>query len=272
MACNSTYCIRNTGNITYDDYYISGGTHNSNLYWVGQSNGLFIYYSTEDTQWCLSSNLDGFCLLSGKSPCASECPDLSYAYFSSGMCLTPTPSPTNNCNSLDFVALLECDIIPSPSPTQTKTPTPTPTVTPSLNLCLTINIDATIESTSPTPTPTLTPTPTSSSIIERNCSFASPITYNIIDDNIICPQSYLFKNCYNNEIYSTTNLTSSIGNISLTKYQVYLAMVDNVRKCISYYEKSDTTLGGYDIELISEPFGLISQNGCDYCNQELTIP
>ena len=271
MACLESYCISNTGNITYDDNYISGGTHNSNLYWVGQSNGLFIYYSTENVQWCLSSALDGSCLLSGKSSCFSECPDLCERYYSSGMCLTPTPSPTNNnCSSLDFVALLECEPPSPPSSSPTPTKTPTPTVTPPSNSCLTNNIDATIEGVSPTPTPTQTPTPTSSSIIGRDCSFASPITYNIIDDNITCPQSYLFKSCDNGDIYSTTNLTSSIGDISLIKNQVYLAMIDGFRMCISYYEKSDTILGGYDIELISEPFGF-NQDGCYYCSQELTI-
>jgi hypothetical protein len=262
MACFESYCLSNTGNITLDDYYISGGTHNSNLYWVGQSNGLFIYYSTGDTQWCLSSVLNGSCLMSGKSPCVSECPDLYGAYFTSGLCLTPTPTPTINCDVLDFVAILDCEI-PSSTLTPTPTPTITQTVSPFSNSCLIDNIDATIEGITPTPTPTQTQTPTSSSIIERNCVFSGDVIYNIIDDNIICPQSYQFEDCYNGQMYTTTNLINSIEGVSLEKNRVYLSIVDGVNKCISYYDMSETTLGGYDIELISQ-FGF-SDEGCTNC-------
>ena len=94
MPCSSTDCLSNTGYPTFDDVYFSAGTHNSELYWTGQTDGLFIYYNTGSTQWCLSTVLDGTCLLSGQSPCFNPCPDLDDVYFSSGVCPTPTPTPT----------------------------------------------------------------------------------------------------------------------------------------------------------------------------------
>jgi hypothetical protein len=71
-------------------------------------------------------------------------------------------------------------------------------------------------------------------------------------------------------MYSTTNLTNSIGDISLEKFQVYLAMIDGLSKCVSYYDKSETTLGGYDIDLIDGPFGFSNLGDCVYCEQVAT--
>ena len=96
MSCSgSTYCFTNTGNNLINDTYISGGTHNSNLYYTGVTNNLFIYYSTTNNEWCLSTALNGSCLMSGDSPGPSQgCPDFSNFYFSEGLCPTPTPTPT----------------------------------------------------------------------------------------------------------------------------------------------------------------------------------
>ena len=45
-----TYCI-STGNVLYDDTYISGGTWNDQIYWEGITNGLLIYYSSVGDRW-----------------------------------------------------------------------------------------------------------------------------------------------------------------------------------------------------------------------------
>ena len=72
MPCNSTYCINNTGVPLYNDSYEDTLTnYNGAQYYTGQTNGLFIYYSSGDTQWCLSDTLGGTCFLSGKSPCST---------------------------------------------------------------------------------------------------------------------------------------------------------------------------------------------------------
>lgn len=72
------YCVNDTG-LGYDDYFKYGGIHNSEPYWSGETNGYVIYYTTGGT-WCLSTILDGTCLLEGPNPCNSVCPDLCDTY------------------------------------------------------------------------------------------------------------------------------------------------------------------------------------------------
>ena len=75
-----SYCI-STGEELYDGNYYLGGTWNNELYWIGSTNNFFIYYSSGTTQWCLSDELDGNCLLFGASSCSSICPDLCGGFF-----------------------------------------------------------------------------------------------------------------------------------------------------------------------------------------------
>ena len=88
-VCEEIYCISGTDTI-FDNTYYSAGTYYSQLYWTGSSNNYYIYYSVGNKQWCLSTSLGGMCLLSGKSPCFSECPDLCEEFFSVGICPTTT--------------------------------------------------------------------------------------------------------------------------------------------------------------------------------------
>jgi hypothetical protein len=158
---SATYCLHNTGNSGLDDNYTSGGTYNGRLYWTGSTNNLYIYYSSGATYWCLSNSLGGPCFMTGKSPCSTSLPDFSSIYFTSGLCLTPTPTPTQNCSVLDFSAIFNSDIpnTPTPTPTPSITPTFTPTPTSS-SVCSIVSVNATINSYTPTPTSTVTPTNT----------------------------------------------------------------------------------------------------------------
>ena len=80
ITCPHNYCITNTG-YEYDDTYSLESTYDGYSYWVSNSGAYYIYYNTTDKQWCLSTSLGGNCLLSGKSPCFSKCPDLCEEYF-----------------------------------------------------------------------------------------------------------------------------------------------------------------------------------------------
>jgi hypothetical protein len=91
-GCSPIYCINDTG-LGYDDTFLSAGTHNSETYWSGITNGYLIYFTTGGT-WCMSSVLDGTCLLEGPYPCNSTCPDLCDEYVFSGAC--PTPHTNTN--------------------------------------------------------------------------------------------------------------------------------------------------------------------------------
>ena len=276
MSCSgSTYCFTNTGNNLINDTYISGGTHNSNLYYTGVTNNLFIYYSTTNNEWCLSTALDGSCLMSGDSPGPYKgCPDFSNFYFSEGLCPTPTPTPTSavDCSDLDFEALFDCDVTPEPSPTSTPTPTPTPTITPtSTDLCGGVDIIATIESITPTPSPTPTITPTTSSPVVRPCTFSGDVTFNVIDGDIVCPYSFEFQDCYNGATYLTTSQVSSPSGGELEDFDIFNADVNGERRCISFIKINLLEIGGDVIDLISGPIGKSNEGDCIYCGPSPSV-
>jgi hypothetical protein len=267
MDCPTEYCISNTSFPSYNDNFSFNGDYDGYYSWSGITNGYFIYFKTETTQWCLSNTLGSDCLLSGKSPCTSECPDLYGTYFSTGICLTPTPTPTNNCSVLDFESFFDCSpisyITPTPTSTTTTTPTPTPTNT---NYCNILKIDAEINSITATPTPTPTMTPTSSRPVNRNCSFLGDVTFNTVNVNINCPISKQFSDCNDpNIIYTTTDVLIVQGGSELSEYMVFNASVDGFTKCISYIGVTYETIGGNSIVLNSPPLGYSNLGGCSYC-------
>ena len=267
MSCPTEYCVRNTSISTYDDNFSTNGNYDGYPSWSGSSNGYFIYFKTGTTQWCLSDNLGGDCLLSGKSPCTTECPDLFDLYLSSGICPTPTPTPTNNCSVLDFNSFFDCSpvdfITPTPTPTNSSTPTPTPTST---NACGILRVNAVINSLTPSPTQTPTITPTSSSTIIRNLNFSGDVTFNTVDTNINCPISKQFSACDDsNTTYTTTNVLVNPSGGVITKDMVFNAIVDGQPKCISYIGVTYDIIGNNVISLTTGPLGFSYDGGCELC-------
>lgn len=175
------YCISNTN--LYDDNYLDSGLYNGKTYWSASTNELVIYYSTGSTQWCLSTSLGGVCLLSGKSPCSSICPDLCEDYLSEGYCTTTTTIPPIDCNVLDFEALFNCISTTTTSTTTTSTTTTTTTTLPP---CVLI-VDAVISTFTTTTTSTTTTTTTTIPPVVRPCNFIGEVSFNTINGNIICP-------------------------------------------------------------------------------------
>lgn len=269
MSCTgSTYCLTNTGNSNLDDNYVSGGTHNGNLYYSGITNGNILYFDSGNTQWCLSTVLDGSCLMSGDSPGAPVCPDLSSFYFSTGTCPTPTPSPTSpiDCSTLDFTALFDCEYTPTPTVTSTPTPTPTPTLTPTpSDVCGGVAVDASIVSVTSTPTPTPTITPSSTPEITRPCVFSGDVTFNTINGNIVCPYSYEYQDCYNGTRYLTTNSPTNPSGGDIEQFMVFNATVNGVNKCISFIKVNLEEIGIDSVELLSGPFGYSNLGDCVLC-------
>lgn len=157
------YCLNTGGIYPYDGTFYHVGTYKSNDYYVG--NGTSIGYLFFDgIKWCLSDTLGGDCILFGRIPCATDCPDING--LTPGPCATTTTT-TNPCDIVDFDAIFDCndDIpvsqTPTTTPTPTQTPSPTPTVTPGLSPTPTPTVTPTT-GLSPTPTQTPTITPTSS--------------------------------------------------------------------------------------------------------------
>jgi hypothetical protein len=280
MPCNSTYCIKNTGLVGADDNYITGGTYNGDTYWTGQTSGWTIYFYTGTTSyWCLSDTLGGSCYLTGKYPCVSTCPDLSDVYVFSGICLTPTPTPTQNCDVLDFTALFDCEYIPTPTPTPSASVTPTPTVTPSsTNFCSIIGINASGYTYTPTPTPTPTVTPTNnpppfySPLIPRNCPINGFFEYTPILGEIICPGAMKWQDCYNSSMYYYSNSVTGIPpETELFTFIIFGANVDNQPKCISYLGMDYDHGNENTISITSGPWGFSNLGECINC-QIGTIP
>ena len=262
------YCVNDTG-LGYDDYFKYGGIHNSEPYWSGETNGYVIYYTTGGT-WCLSTILDGTCLLEGQYPCSSLCPDLCDTYVFSGACPTPTPTPTVNCSVLDFNAIFDCEVTPTPSitPTISTTPTMTPTPSPS-DPCGGRAIDVTISGYTPTPTPTPTITPSNSPEVTRPCSVSGNVTFNTVLGLIDCPSSKKFIDCENGNLYYASNPLPLPSGGTLSQLSVFKANVDGISRCITYVG-IDLIINGMNyIDLVDGPLDLDAD--CSVCVPSVTL-
>jgi hypothetical protein len=271
MPCSSTYCINNTGLVGADDTYITGGTYNGYTYWSGQTNGWVIFYSTGTTsQWCLSDTFSGSCSLAGKTPCFSSCPDLSNAYLNSGVCSTPTPTPTQNCSVLDFNAVFDCEFVPTPTPTPTASITPTPTITPTAtNPCSIIGINAVayrLPQTLPLMVENNPPLQVFEPLSIMSCSVSGDVTFNLINDDIICTSIKVFQDCYDSELYYCSNVTLPIEQ-PLELYNVYGALVDNESKCITYIGDSNNNVAIKTTQIVvnTTSYGNVNDGKCILC-------
>jgi hypothetical protein len=264
-SCPTTYCISSTN--SYDGTYdIMSTTHNGYNYFTGNTSPTYyIYYNTGSTpSWCLSTVLDGPCLLFGKSPCLDNCPDLCDSFFTTGLCPTPTPSPTSVCN-IDFNAVFNCAVSPTPTPTPSVTPTmtPTPTVTPT-NPCGGISLTVSAITITPTPSPTPTMTPSSTPEITRPCNFDGIVTFNTVDDFIRCANSKRFKDCNNGFLYHTSSvILDEFGNLPTLGY-VYRANINDNSVCV-VYDGLVENISGVDNITILQNIGFESVGSCLTC-------
>lgn len=261
-TCSQFYCIENTD--TYDDEYVSSGFYNGYLYYTGQTNNYYIYFSITQDRWCLSSSLGGSCQLFGSTPCITTCPDLCDSLFSSGYCPTTTTTTSNFCD-IDFIDLFTCNIPISPTPTGTPTPTPTPTQTPTpTNPCGLIDFDLDVTSSTPTPTPTPTCTPTPSAQIERPCNYVGKVTFNTIDDYLECPVSKQFRDCFTGELYYTSNLTKLLNGSNPREGYVYDGTINEKDVCVVFDGLRDNISGIDNIQIFTE-LGLENEGACLSC-------
>jgi hypothetical protein len=270
LACDTDYCITGT-DTAFDDNYKYIGDYDGYPSFEGLNNGYFIFYSSGETSWCLSSSLGGTCDLFGKSPCISNCPDLCTDYFNNGICPTPTPSPTTNCNVLDFNAIFDCAVTPTPSVTPTISVTPTVSVTPSAtNYCSVLGVDASISGFTPTPTMTPTATPTPTPDVTRPCNVTGNVSFSIVDGNIKCPTSSQFQDCLNGQMYYTINTLVMPSGGTISQYMIFKANVDGVSRCLSYVGTNGQWIGTNDIELVEGPIGYSNLGDCVLCTPDIT--
>jgi hypothetical protein len=262
-------CIYNT--VTYDGNYTLSGTYNSFNYYTNITTSVgFIFYSTSENRWCLSSNLGDPCVQFGSYNSQSTTPDLDDTVMYPGVCVTTTTT-TDPCSTLDIDAIFDCYIPPTPSITATLTPTPTITPTPSsTDVCggrFVIASGITVSST-PTPTPTLTPSPTPQ--ITRPCTFSGEAMFNSISEIIQCSNSKKFKDCFTGIDYYTSETLYISGSTELPKEgYVYNAIINNQGFCVVFEGLVDNISGVDNITLTNE-VGPSDTGSCLFCNAQPT--
>ena len=183
----------------YSGNFLSAGTYSSKAYFTGDGVSGGTIYHTGD-RWCLSDTLGGNCLLEGKTPCTTDCPDFASNSFDFGPCPTPTPTPVGNF-AIDFNAYFDVSYVPPVTPTVSTdcavvdfnfTNSPIPP-TPSASPVYSLGLNFSIFYSSPTPTPSVTATPTltPTNILE----ILGKATFTIIDPPFDCSTVKVLLEC-----------------------------------------------------------------------------
>jgi hypothetical protein len=191
------------------NYSSTGLNYNSRLYYTGNGTTYGVIYYT-GTNWCLSDSLGGTCLLSGKIPCYSSCPDIAPSNFNNGICPTPTPSP-QTCGILNFNAYFDCEYTPPVTPTVSipcddvdfifvSTPG-IPTPTPSPQYVVGVDFEVIKMSQTPTPSITATPTPTPSNRLQ----IEGIANFTFIDQQFQNSLTKVIVDCTTNQEYYVGN-------------------------------------------------------------------
>jgi len=248
----------------YSGTYTSGSTYNSRLYYTGNTSPVtYIYYT--GSYWCMSTSLGGTCILEGKKPCYSACPDISANFFNPGACPPPTPTPID-CNTLDFTAYFDCDFVPFVTPTPsipcdlvdmrvTAFPV-SPTPTPSSNACV-VGVDFTMVSYTPpgpTPSPTLTLTPS------KTVPVAGQITYTFFEESFVCATTKVLVDCNSGFEFYTTD-TLEFDNTPINIGVSFGAYIGGAFFCLRYDRDDANLSSNTNVDTILGIYG-----SCEQCN------
>lgn len=259
------YCIINTEN--YNGTYVQSGTYGSYAYYSGSSG--YIFYSTTETRWCLSSFLGDPCDQFGPYGSTSITPDLDDTVMYEGECVTTTTT-TNPCVDFDFTALFDCLVPVSPSPTPTNTPTPTPTPTPSpSDPCGGRDMIVGASGYTPTPTPTMTPTPSPSPEITRPCNFSGEAIFNAFTEILQCANSKRFTDCFTGIDYYTSDLVLTPFNTSPKEGYVYNAVINGQGVCVVFQGLFEN-ISGVDKVVLTDEVGSAVDGSCLSCLPNLS--
>ena len=241
-VCGDTeFCLRTSfsGLSMFNGSYTAGASYNGRLTYSGSPQGV-IYYFTSSTEsyWCLSNSLGGTCYLQGSSPCYSVCPDIASVSFTTGPCVTPTPTPSD-CQ-LNFLAYFDCDWEPVPTPSATITVldmdltalpvSPTPTPTPVCNT----GLDFSITGITPQVTATSTPTPSSTLPLDIN----GTVTFEMMNKGFSCVNTKILIDCTTQVTYYVAQDLYYSG-ITLQPPITILGYINGNLTCATY--SADTT-------------------------------
>jgi len=270
-SCNYIEFCFGTSNPTLSGYsgnFVSADTYNLKNSFTGDGTSGGVIYFTGD-RWCLSNSLGGACLLEGKSPWYSDCPDLAFNSFDFGPCPTPTPTPVGNF-AIDFNAYFDAAYVPPVTPTVstdcvvvnfdfTNSPIPpTPSASPVYN----VGVNFSIFYSSPTPTPSVTATPTltPTNILE----ILGKATFTIIDPPFDCSTVKVLLECgtLNNYYYvSGPILYNSVQLVIGTVFNANVTSPNGTKWTCVQYLRDDLNLS--PDTTINNVYSLFSK--CDDC-------
>jgi hypothetical protein len=268
VCADTEFCLRTSfsGLSMYNGSYTAGASYNGRLTYSGSPQGV-IYYFTSSTEsyWCLSDSLGGTCYLQGSSPCYSVCPDITSVSFTTGPCVTPTPTPSD-CQ-LNFLAYFDCDWEPVPTPSATITVldmdltalpvSPTPTPTPVCN----IGLDFSITGITPQVTATLTPTPSSTLPLDIN----GTVTFEMMNKGFSCVNTKILIDCATQVTYYVAQDLYYSG-ITLQPPITILGYINGNLTCATYTADTTSISSNSTVGQILNIYG-----GCGLCAIPTTL-
>lgn len=221
-----------SGNYVKSVSYYNG----KNIYSGGTISAATVFY--DGNKWCLSTSLGGSCILSGKQPCSTDCPDICDSVFDVSSCPTPTPTktPTPTPTTTPTPSITTTNTAtPTATPTTTPTFTPTPSTTRPAAVIFTISVTRTSPSPTPTQTPTNTPIPT------RSVSSSGTSIYEIVNSPFICPGgNKVLTDCATGDEYIVSDNISITGT-TITRGSIFSAYIDGISTCVTLTDYTDNS-------------------------------
>jgi surface protein len=252
----------------YSGNFLSAGTYSGKAYFTGDGISGGTIYHTGD-RWCLSNTLGGICLLEGKTPCTTDCPNFASNSFDFGPCPTPTPTPVGNF-AIDFNAYFDVSYVPPVTPTVSTdcavvdfnfTNSPIPP-TPSASPVYSLGLNFSIFYSSPTPTPsvTATPTMTPTNILE----ILGRATFTIIDPPYDCSTVKVLLVCGTVNTYYYVAGPILYNSVQLVPGTIFNANITSPNgtnwSCVQYVGDDSTLSSNSTINLV---YSLFSK--CEDC-------
>jgi hypothetical protein len=103
-------------------------------------------------------------------------------------------------------------------------------------------------------------------MVERDCTFSGAVTYDMINDDIICPFSYEFQDCFDRGIkYYTFDTLENPSGGEISQFMVFNATVNGTNKCIHYVGFNNQISGTDSITLLTGPYGFSNKGQCLIC-------
>ena len=248
-------------------YVPTGDDFNNRPYYSGGTSQIGIILFNGD-EWCLIPFGGGTCILSGKYPCYSNCPDLDSHIFTVGVCSGSTP--TVDCSTFDFGAYFDCQFEPTPTP---SAPVPAQNVdfdfiydfvtpTPSNSPVYVVGMNFSIFNSSQTPTPTVTPTPTSTPA--NKVGVSGRVSFEYLDPTLDCPTTKVLVDVKTlTEYYTSDNLIYNTIDLLPGVYFYGTINSDNggvISVCFEYNRNDSNLSSNSNVLQIDRIFGDIS--GC----------